>query len=88
MIDNNGGCSVLRESQESIVVGQTNPSRITDVAQFAPISSVFEMTFPVSNLGPTRIPSAQVSIFWPLRTPSDDNSNYYLYPIQVDNGVR
>ena len=69
-------------THQSIVLGETNPSMITDVAHFAPSSSAFRMTFSVSNLGPTRVPSAQVSIFWPLRTPGDDNS-YYLYPVQT-----
>ena len=75
-------------SHEAIVVGETNPTMIIDVSEFAPISSVFSTTFSITNLGTTRVPLAQLSIFWPLNTPENDNQNYYLYPIRTDDGVR
>ena len=66
------------------MVGQTNPSRITDVAHFAPTNSVFRTTFSITNLGTTRVPSGRLSIFWPLNT---DGRNYYLYPIRTDDDM-
>ena len=82
---------IVRRSSthQSIVLGETNPSMITDVAHFAPFNSAFRMTFSVSNLGPTHVPSAQVSIFWPLKTPGNDKI-YYLYPVRTggDGAVR
>ena len=89
VIDSDDCIAPRSVSQETVVVGQTNPSVITDVAQFAPLSSVFSATFSVTNLGTTRVPSAQLSIFWPLNTPNDgDHNYYYLYPIQTNDGVR
>ena len=82
-------------TQESIVLGETNPGGISDVAQFAPPSSIFNAIFSITNLGSTRVPFAQLSIFWPLDAPvdcddrsTDEDCRFYLYPIQTDDGVR
>ena len=81
-------------TQESILLGETNPGNILDVAQFAPPSSIFDAIFSVTNLGSTRVPFAQLSIFWPLNAPvdcgdpsMDENCRFYLYPIRTDGGV-
>ena len=85
---------------ESIVLGETNPGSVSDVAEFAPSSSIFDAIFSITNLGSTRVPSAQLSIFWPLNAPvdcgdptdnitSDDaDCRFYLYPIRTDDRVR
>ena len=81
-------------TQESIVLGETNPSRsISDVAQFAPPSSIFDAIFSITNLGSTRVPFARLTIFWPLNAPVAENCDgdcrrFYLYPIRTDDGVR
>ena len=72
-------------TQETIVVGETNPSQISYIMDFAPSSSIIDVTFSVTNVGTTRVPLAELTIFWPFDSP--DDSHYYLYPIQA-NGVR
>ena len=82
-------------SQESIVLGETNPETIEDIADFAPFSSMFDTTISITNRGTTTVPRARLSIYWPLNAPvtCDDPSmdvacrRFYLYPIGVD-GVR
>lgn len=69
------------------MLGETNPTGITDVGEFAPTSSIFQATFSITNNGTTLVPSAQLSIFWPLNTPDSDNQNYFLYPIRTNDGV-
>ena len=72
-------------SQESVVVGETNPGRISDVSDFAPSSSTFMATFSVTNSGSSRVPSTRLNIYWPLVAPE---SVFYLYTIGTDDGVR
>ena len=72
-------------TQESIVLGETNPETIENVTNLAPTSSMFEAIFSVTNNGSTQIPSAQLTIHWPLDVPGSEN--YFLYPIRTD-GVR
>ena len=81
-------------TQESIVLGETNPENVSDVAEFAPPSSIFDATFSITNLGSTRVPFARLSIFWPLIAPvgcgdlsTDEDCRFYLYPIRTDDGV-
>lgn len=71
--------------QETIVLGETNPSQISYIMDFAPSSSIIDVTFSVTNVGTTRVPSALLTIYWPFNSPVD--SQYYLYPIQAE-GVR
>ena len=81
-------------SRESIVLGETNPEAIENIADFAPSSSMFETTISITNRGATSVPRAELSIYWPLNAPvtcgdpsADEACRFYLYPIQVD-GVR
>lgn len=75
------------------MLGETNPDNISDVADFAPSSSLFDAIFSITNLGSTRVPFAQLSIYWPLNAPDCDDPSaencrrFFLYPIQAD-GVR
>ena len=54
----------------SVVLGENNPV-ITNESTVANLSS-----------GPSTIPNARLTIFWPYYAPGDDR--FYLYPFQID----
>ena len=69
------------------MLGETNPSAdISYISDFAPFSSIIDVTFSVTNVAATRVPSAKLTIYWPLNSP--DPTQYFLYPIKTDNRVR
>ena len=68
----------------SVVLGENNPviTNESTVTNLSSASQRIEGNFVIDNAGPSTIPNARLTIFWPYYAPGNDR--FYLYPYQID----
>jgi len=67
----------------AVVVGENNPVLTNEsvVTELSSVNQEIEGNFVIDNAGPTTIPSATLTIFWPYL---ESEERYYLYPFQIE----
>ena len=70
-------CSVVTPSQVSYsdITKLTQGETLTNVSQ---LGAAVDVSFLVRNTGPSRVPTIELDILWPLNS-SNTLGNYYLY---------
>ena len=66
-----------------VILGESNPviTNESSVDDLSSQSQRVEGNFVVDNAGPTTIPNARLTIFWPYDA---GDERFYLYPYQIE----